>query len=207
MRGYREAPARLAELLPPALLLPVLDRGGWWSRMAAWIEGGPAERVAALTQKLHGSSEMLGAKKAAVVVASTAALAGGAAVEEHVAHPRGAIEHRAQVQQVADKDQAAGQPAAVPVAQRDPVTPVSQPETPKDKSESGTPEPAAREFSFEQNRVSNASSSSAGAAQAAAQTEPSPQGSGRARSQQFTPVSSAGGSSTAAGAGGAEFGP
>ena len=77
LRTYRQAPARLAELLPPAVLLPVLERAGWWARLTGWLDAGPAERAASLAQKLHGNAEMLSAKKAAVVMASTAALAGG----------------------------------------------------------------------------------------------------------------------------------
>jgi hypothetical protein len=87
LRMYRDAPARLAELLPPAVLLPVLERAGWWTRLAGWFDAGPAERASSLAQKLHGNAEMLSAKKAAAVMASTAALAGGTAVEQHVTHP------------------------------------------------------------------------------------------------------------------------
>jgi len=87
LRTYRQAPARLAELLPPAVLLPVFERAGWWARLTGWLDAGPAERAASLAQKLHGNAEMLSAKKAAVVMASTAALAGGTAVETRVTHP------------------------------------------------------------------------------------------------------------------------
>jgi RNA polymerase sigma factor (sigma-70 family) len=87
LKTYRQAPARLAELLPPAVLLPVLERAGWWARLTGWVDAGPAERAASLTQKLHGNAEMLSAKKATVVMASTAALAGGTAVETRVTHP------------------------------------------------------------------------------------------------------------------------
>jgi hypothetical protein len=88
LRGYREAPARLAELLPPALLLPVLERPAWWSRLTGWLETGPVERAAGLAQKLHGNAELVSAKKAAAVMASTAVVAGGAAVEHRASHPR-----------------------------------------------------------------------------------------------------------------------
>jgi RNA polymerase sigma factor (sigma-70 family) len=101
LRSYREAPGRLAELLPPSIFLPALDRGGWWSRLTAWLDTGPAERVAALSQKLHGNAELLSAKKAAVVMASTAALAGGAAVEHGVSHPPARAARHAAAHEVA----------------------------------------------------------------------------------------------------------
>jgi RNA polymerase sigma factor (sigma-70 family) len=85
LRAYRSAPARLAELFPPAAILPVLERSSIWSRFADWVSLGGAERAGAVGAKLQQGAEMMSAQKAAAVVASTAALAGGGvAVQEHV---------------------------------------------------------------------------------------------------------------------------
>ena len=37
LREYRSAPARLAELLPPAVVLPLLERTNLWSRVHEWF--------------------------------------------------------------------------------------------------------------------------------------------------------------------------
>jgi RNA polymerase sigma factor (sigma-70 family) len=93
LREYRTAPSRLAELLPPGALLPLLQQGNWWSRLGDWVSAAGGERAGVLTWKLQQGVEALGAQKATVVVASTTALAGGAAVHEgHVHHP---AHHRA----------------------------------------------------------------------------------------------------------------
>jgi RNA polymerase sigma factor (sigma-70 family) len=83
LREYRSAPSRLAELLPPAVVLPLLDRGGLWSRIHDWFAVGAGERAAAVGVKLHQSAELMSAQKAAAVVASTAAIAGGGAAVHH----------------------------------------------------------------------------------------------------------------------------
>jgi RNA polymerase sigma factor (sigma-70 family) len=83
LRGYRSAPARLAELVPPALVLPLAGKASWWSRLLEPLAGG-GDRAAALGYKLQHVGETLSAQKAAAVVASTAALAGGAVTTERV---------------------------------------------------------------------------------------------------------------------------
>jgi RNA polymerase sigma factor (sigma-70 family) len=88
LRGYRSVPGRLAQLLPPAAVLPALERGGLWSRLHDAIVGGAGDRTAALGVKLQQAGELVTTQKAATqkavaVVASSAAIAGGAAVQEH----------------------------------------------------------------------------------------------------------------------------
>jgi RNA polymerase sigma factor (sigma-70 family) len=77
LRAYRSAPARLAELVPPTIVLPLLERSSIWSRVSDWMSSGGGERAGALGAKLQQGAEMVSAQKAAAVVASTAALAGG----------------------------------------------------------------------------------------------------------------------------------
>jgi hypothetical protein len=87
LREYRTAPARLAELLPPAVVLPLLDRPGFLSRIGDWVAVTAGERATALGLKLQQGAEVVGAQKAAAVVASTAAIAGGGVAVQH-ADPR-----------------------------------------------------------------------------------------------------------------------
>jgi RNA polymerase sigma factor (sigma-70 family) len=98
LRAYRAAPARLAELVPPALVLPLLERATWWSRLYDAFAAGPAERAGALGYKLQHAAEVASSQKTAAVVASTAALAGGAVATErasnHDAH-RSRVTHAA----------------------------------------------------------------------------------------------------------------
>ena len=93
LRGYRAVPARLAELLPPTILAPALQRDGWWSRLSEEIVGGVGDRVAAVGQKIQQLGEAFSAQKATAVVASTAAIAGGAVVQERSLERRGEREH------------------------------------------------------------------------------------------------------------------
>ncbi len=88
LRSYRAAPRRVAELLPPGLLLPLSQQAGWWSRVTDALGVGAGDRAGAVAWKLQQGAEAVGAGKAAVVVASTAALAGGAAVHDHGAAHR-----------------------------------------------------------------------------------------------------------------------
>ncbi len=112
LRGYRAAPARVAEIIPPALVLPALQKAGWWSRVHDGIAHAIGERAAALGFKVQQAGEMVSAQKAAAVVASTAAVAGGgAAIEERVVEPQ----HR---------------PASTEVVERSPTTPPVQPVQP-----------------------------------------------------------------------------
>ena len=112
LRTYRSAPARLAELVPPSVILPLLERSsGLWSRVSDWVSLGGGDRAGALAAKLHQSAEMVSAQKAAAVVASTAALAGGsAAVHEHV----GALPEGEQPGRVEQQAQAVDHPASAP---------------------------------------------------------------------------------------------
>jgi RNA polymerase sigma factor (sigma-70 family) len=83
VRTYRTAPARLAELLPPGILTPLLtQKGGWLSRLYESFVAGTGDRAGALGYKVQQAGELLSAQKAAAVVASTTAIAGGAAVHD-----------------------------------------------------------------------------------------------------------------------------
>ena len=87
LREYRSAPTRLAELLPPAIILPLLDRVSLWSRINDWIAVTAGDRATAIGMKLQHGAEVVSAQKAAAVVASTAAIAGGGAAVQQVDRP------------------------------------------------------------------------------------------------------------------------
>jgi RNA polymerase sigma factor (sigma-70 family) len=86
LRAYRAAPARLAELVPPALVLPIVEKATWSSRLWDTLVAGPTERAGALGHKLQHAAELLSSQKAGAVVASTAALAGGAVATERASN-------------------------------------------------------------------------------------------------------------------------
>ena len=86
LRSYRTTPRRVAELLPPGVLLPLTQQAGWWSRITDALGVTTSDRAGALAWKLQQGAEAVGAGKAAAVVASTAALAGGTAVHGHRSH-------------------------------------------------------------------------------------------------------------------------
>jgi Putative zinc-finger len=117
LRSYRTAPRRVAELLPPGVLLPLAQQGNWWSRVTDAIGVGAGDRAGALAWKLQQGAEAVGAGKAAAVVASTAALAGGAAVQEHRADHHPAARSAAHAERT-DRARAA---EAVPVPRSEPV--------------------------------------------------------------------------------------
>jgi hypothetical protein len=130
LRGFRAAPTRLAELVPPALVLPLLQRTSWCSRLYEAIAGGAGERAGALGYKLQQAGELVSAQKAAAVVASTAALAGGAAVSERTSH------HRHSPSSAASARQRETSPARVPQPPNPlPETPPPSASGPSDVSE------------------------------------------------------------------------
>jgi RNA polymerase sigma factor (sigma-70 family) len=127
LRSYRTAPRRVAELLPPGVLLPLAQQGNLWSRVTDAIGVGAGDRAGALAWKLQQGAEAVGAGKAAAVVASTAALAGGAAVQEHRSdhHPAARSAAHAERTDRARAAQAVPAPRPEPVAAPAPAAPAA----------------------------------------------------------------------------------
>jgi len=148
LRAYRSAPSRLAELVPPSVVLPLLERSSsLWSRFSDWLSLGGGERAGALGAKLQQSAEMVSAQKAAAVVASTAALAGGgAAVHDQV---RG-LPERESPARAEQQAQAVEQPAPEPVPTEEPATPPATDPSPapsqEQSREQAETQSAANEF-------------------------------------------------------------
>jgi RNA polymerase sigma factor (sigma-70 family) len=88
LRHYRTLPARVAELLPPAVLLPALHKESWWSRLHDTATLWAADRGGAIGHKIQQVGDAVSAQKATAVVASTAALTGGAVVHERASGER-----------------------------------------------------------------------------------------------------------------------
>jgi RNA polymerase sigma factor (sigma-70 family) len=194
LRAYRSGPARLAELVPPSVVLPLLDRASVWSRFTDWVSSGGGERAGALGAKLQQGAEMAGAQKAAAVVASTAALAGGgAAVHEQVrALPEREQPARAERQLRPD--------TAKPIAEVQPAEPAPAPPEPakaevQEEAAQTAAETAAGEFGPE--RAS--AEADVNAASATAPDTP-------VEREQFAGAG-AGSTESPSSAGGGEFGP
>ena len=109
LREYRSAPVRIAELLPPAIVLPLLDRASVWSRISDWFAVTAGDRATAIGTKLQQGAEVVSAQKAAAVVASTAAIAGGGAAVQHA--------DRSDPDRLSRTEQASKQKPMVPAAE------------------------------------------------------------------------------------------
>jgi RNA polymerase sigma factor (sigma-70 family) len=200
LREYRSAPARLAELLPPAVVLPLLDRAGLWSRINDWFAVTAGERATALGIKFQQSAEVVSAQKTAAVVASTAAIAGGGAAVGKIDLPERHPAHRAEAPAGASAPAPASvAPAGAVVGQQTGPAPRSaEPST--TESDHEPPESAPREFGFEGNTGSAPRRSSTPEPQNEVTAAAKP----RPAAGEFSPAGNAGGGGSS---GAGEFGP
>jgi RNA polymerase sigma factor (sigma-70 family) len=153
LRDYRALPARLAELIPPAVLLPALQKESWWSRLHDSLALWTADRGGAIGHKLQQVGDALSAQKATAVVASTAALTGGAVVHERASSERGS--HKQQhIGRSADPSAAARATAALPNSSPSPTTPPASSQPADESTESGTHDPGATAGEFTPERAS-----------------------------------------------------
>jgi RNA polymerase sigma factor (sigma-70 family) len=143
LRSYRAMPGRVAELLPPGVLLPLTQQAGWWSRLTDALGVSASERAGALAWKLQQGADAMGAGKAAAVVASTAALAGGTVVHEQRVHDHPAAPPAAKT--AGKEARAAEVPAALrpqPVPVENPAAAGGDPQPVSDKGAAPDPAPA-----------------------------------------------------------------
>jgi len=145
LREFRAAPARVAALVPPAVLA-VADGGGLRGLVESLV-GAAQQKAAAAGDRAQAAIELATGQKAAAVAASAAALAGGSTAIDHVATP----DRRPDLPAPSAPDQAR------PVAETVPQTAAPAPEPPAavvapEPAPTPTPEPAplepepAREF-------------------------------------------------------------
>jgi RNA polymerase sigma factor (sigma-70 family) len=113
LRSYREAPARVAALLPPIAVVAGADAPALGLRGMEGILHWMHERSLGLAMRVQGLAEMASAPKVAAVAASTAAIAGGSVATVHkLPDPQPSrIEHRAKH----DLTRAASRPAPAAV--------------------------------------------------------------------------------------------
>jgi hypothetical protein len=195
LRGFRSAPAHLAELLPPAVVLPLLDRAGAWSRLSDWFAVTAGERAATIGIKFQQSAEVVSAQKAAAVVASTAAIAGGGVAVNGVDRPD---KDRAPRVERASREKPAVQRTivrATPAVSRPAVIsrPAAARTSPRRKRTA-----TASEFGFEGGGAATTGSSKPAPVTASASGHTA-----AAVPQEFSPA----GGGDASGGGGGEFGP
>jgi hypothetical protein len=196
LREYRSAPVRIAELLPPAIVLPLLDRASLWSRINDWFAVTAGERATAVGVKLQQGAEVVGAQKAAAVVASTAAIAGGGAAVHDADRPGRDPTPRAQAAIGAPAAPSAEPPHASLPAAAEPAGDRAG-EAPAASGDDDPAQPRQAEFGFE----GDPGTGSGGVPQ------PDPGGevpAARSASREFTSAGSGAGTSPG---GGGEFGP
>jgi RNA polymerase sigma factor (sigma-70 family) len=130
LREFREAPARVAALVPPAVL--VAEPGGGSLRgLVESVVGAVQDRAAAFGERAGTAGELVSAQKVAAVAASAAALAGGGTAVDQLANHRGppVPEPAATVEAAPVEQQSAAEPAPAPAPppEEQPAQPVPEP--------------------------------------------------------------------------------
>jgi hypothetical protein len=126
LRLFREAPARVAALVPPAALLAADPGAGPLRGLVESIVDAAQHKAAVLGERAHAAAELATAQKVAAVAASAAALAGGGTAVDRFANHQGPPQPRPVEQVEAEpvkEEQAPVQsaPPAEPVADQQPA--------------------------------------------------------------------------------------
>jgi RNA polymerase sigma factor (sigma-70 family) len=223
LKEFREVPARVAALVPPAGLLAGQGDGlrGAAESVLAGVQqkfdtlmGIAQQRAASMGDRAHAVAELATGQKLAAVAASAAALAGGGTAIEEVTGRTGPPPrpHAAQVKADPVKEEVAVEAAPAPVAETPATTPAPAPTpTPAPAAPAPTPAPApppppppdpANEF---QPGDSSGSTSAATLPAASAPAAPAPATSGTSG---FAPAGGGGtGGGSGGGGAGGEFAP
>jgi hypothetical protein len=138
LREFRAAPARVAALVPTAL---VAGPGGGLRGFAESALGALQQKIdallaathhkaAALGERAQTAAELVTGQKLAAVAASAAALAGGGTAVDHLANHHGPPRHAVATQQQQDQAPPAEQQPAAPPPSSPPLT-TEQPTTPE----------------------------------------------------------------------------
>jgi len=195
LKAFREAPARVAALVPPAALLAADPDGGPLRGLLESIAGVAQHKAAVLGERVHAAGELATGQKVAAVAASAAALAGGGtAVDRFTNHEGPPVPAAEQVEaKPVAEEQAPGEPAPPePVAEQQPA-PTEPVATPAPAPQPAPPPPPlpdpANEFA---------------PAGAPASASPSPAAQPAQPAGGFTP---GGGGQASSGAAGGEFAP
>jgi RNA polymerase sigma factor (sigma-70 family) len=195
LKAFREAPARVAALVPPTALLAVEPDGGSLRGLVEAIVGAAQHKATVLGERAHAAAELATGQKVAAVAASAAALAGGGTAVDHFANHEGPpVPTTEQVDATPVKEeQAPVEPAPPePIAEQQPAPPEPGP-APQPQPAPGPPPPPpnpADEFA-----PGGSTQAAAGSPTLAARPQPA--------GGEFT----SGGGSGARGGGGGEFAP
>jgi hypothetical protein len=131
LKAFREAPARVAALVPPATLLATDPGGGPLRSLVEAIVGAAQHKAAVLGERAHAAAELATGQKVAAVAASAPALAGGStAVDQLASHDRPPPPPAEQVE-------------AKPVKEEVPVDPARAPAPPEQPPAQASTEPVA----------------------------------------------------------------
>jgi RNA polymerase sigma factor (sigma-70 family) len=137
LRAFREAPEKVAVLMPPAAVLGSDPDGGTLRGFLESIAGAAQQKAAVLGDRMGAAAELATGQKIAAMAASAAALAGGGtAAMDHLAGHRGppqrpaVADARPQQAERVEKEVAV-QPAPVPAdpveAKPEPAAPAPEP--------------------------------------------------------------------------------
>jgi Putative zinc-finger len=139
LREYRDAPARIAAVMPPAAALAAgAHHSGPLRGLLEALIGSTQERAAALGERLHTATELATGQKVAAVAASAAAMAGGGATVDQLANHRGPPQSpKERVEAEPMKDEVP--PPASPPSTPEPAPPVTPP---TESSPAAAPAPA-----------------------------------------------------------------
>jgi hypothetical protein len=129
LREFREAPARVAALAPPAA---VVAADGGLRGMVESVLGAAQHKAAVFGERAQAAAELLSAQKVAAVAASAAALAGGGTAVDQFANHHGPPRPTPPPERVDAKpvkDEAAVQSDLAPaqVAEQEPIATAPQP--------------------------------------------------------------------------------
>lgn len=147
LRDFHAAPAQVAALVPPVLVLLAADPGGSLLGHVEAALHAVADRLTLVGMRLQGAFEAVSGTKLAAVAASTAALAGSGAAIERAAHADRSAEASAQIAEAAVVP-AAGTPRLTTIAAAlPPASPPTRPNRhPERPSEFAAPRASAPEF-------------------------------------------------------------
>jgi RNA polymerase sigma factor (sigma-70 family) len=146
LKAFREAPAKVAALVPPAALLGADPGAGPLRSVIESVLGSAQHKAAAWGERAHAAAELATGQKVAAVAASAAALAGGGTAVDHLANHQGPPQppperqeqQRVDVTPVKEETAVETSPAPVAGSEPAPTDPVAAPEPPP----AANPEPA-----------------------------------------------------------------
>jgi RNA polymerase sigma factor (sigma-70 family) len=134
LKAFREVPAKVAALVPPAALLGADPGAGPLRSLIESVLGTAQHKAGAWGERAHAAAELAAGQKVAAVAASAAALAGGGAAVDQLANHQGPPQPppEQQEQQRVDvtpvKEETAVETPAAPVADSAPAAPAPDPE-------------------------------------------------------------------------------